>query len=402
MTARLRMTCVTAAVAVACSACTTRGDLTNQFNEIVLQLRQVGAALAAYKTDHAGKLPDRLTNLVSEGYAPSNSLICAADPSHGHEGGKPEAYPNHVIGPQYEETDETGSSLFYEFSSAPCSWYWEGYLQATPQELDRDTNGIVSWAEVKLFQLANGDICNGFKPYPPPFFPVVRCHWCQYPAAAAMSSNGVELTVINLGYDLQTVFASSLQWELDQVGKSTSDPPELRNLRCQWSGANDTLFLDADEIAEFPLWPKMTELTNLSYSLLAPVVEGQSRVYGRIRANVFRWKPRLYSPSNALVLVQLSVDGVAATTKCYRTSVTGTDSMKIAGVSHAAQFNRSIVEWNAITDATYHVDVTTNLFGEWLTNVFSASGSPTRMYYTNDSSESSSLFFRLRVRYNDM
>jgi hypothetical protein len=185
----------------------------SQYERMVAELRTVSAALQKYAKDHNGQLPARLKNLVSQSYLPASALVSSADPSGGKEGGVPDSYSQWT---QSSETDEPGSSYFYEFSEAPCKWDWKSYLGDSPSLADLDTNkdGVASWAEVKNWQLLHGDVVQKPKnwPYTVSRFPVVRCYWYQYPDAY---TNATGRTVLNLAADLQTIFVSQPWWEKD-------------------------------------------------------------------------------------------------------------------------------------------------------------------------------------------
>ena len=189
-------------------------DPATQYDRIVNELRGVGAALQAYARDHGGKLPPKLTALVSGKYLPADGLVSSSDPSGGKEGGVPNSYAEWG---QATETDEDRSSYLYEFSEAPCKWDWTSYLGGRPSVAEADTNkdGSVSWSEVKNWQLLHGDTVQQptNKPYAKNKFPVVRCYWYQYPNAY---TNVTGQCVLNLATDLKTVFISQPQWEKDQ------------------------------------------------------------------------------------------------------------------------------------------------------------------------------------------
>jgi hypothetical protein len=188
-------------------------DAAAQYDRLVQELKVISVALQAYAKDHNGQLPPRLTNLVSQAYLPAGALVSSADPSFGLEGGVPDSYSQWTQSP---ETDEKGSSYFYEFSDAACKWDWKSYLGDTPSATDVDTNrdGTVSWSEVKNWQLLHGDVVQKPKnwPYTISRFPAVRCYWYQYPDAY---TNAAGRTVLNLSADLQTIFVSQPWWEKD-------------------------------------------------------------------------------------------------------------------------------------------------------------------------------------------
>ncbi|MDA3925127.1 MAG: hypothetical protein PF904_10560 [Kiritimatiellae bacterium] len=189
-------------------------DADAQQARIVEEMRALGLALKAYKSDHKGQLPPSLTTLVTEEYIPVSALISCADPSCGKEGGVPDKYAEWG---QAMETDEAGSSYLYEFSGVECKWEWQSYLGGNPSAADMDTNkdGLITWAEVKSWHMAHGDSTQQPKsgPYPANCFPVVRCYWYQYPDA--YTPEATARVVLSLAADLETVFISQAWWEKD-------------------------------------------------------------------------------------------------------------------------------------------------------------------------------------------
>jgi hypothetical protein len=188
-------------------------DAREQRMVITGELRKIGAALRRYADGNDGKLPPKLATLVEKGYLKAADLVSSADPTGGKEGGVPDQY---TAWGQAGETDEPGSSYLYEFSAAPCGWDWKTYVAggATPGKLDLNKDGVVSWAEVKGWQMKHGDsVQQPEGGYPAQAFPVVRCYWYQYPDAYTEdASKGV---VFSLAADLKTVFSSQPWWEKD-------------------------------------------------------------------------------------------------------------------------------------------------------------------------------------------
>ena len=295
-------------------------SLAGDFADAVLKLRAIGAALRLYQGDYGTNAwPGRLTNLVAQGYLTASNLICAADYSGGTQGG----VPDHATPPlsQWPETDEGGSSFFYEFSEAPCNW-WQGYIgdgNATLAEVDLDGNGIVSWGEAKQYQLAHGDVVNPGA-YDPRVLPCVRCFWF-----GAGNTNVVgSPTALNLGADLQTVYASPLQWEL-AADVSPDDPPRLRDVYWAYpSPSEQRIQCQAGKPVEFPLWPVVTDLSNLTYRLTVPVETVQTQIWGSLDQNIFQITPDIYGPSNVYVCVELVREQEFLTNKLYELIVSGT------------------------------------------------------------------------------
>lgn len=222
---RLLFTALTALVLIGCNSTTCSSkkcaepvipfdelDESAQFACIADEMQLIGAALQAYRLDHNNTLPPKLSDLVRLRYITANALISSADPSNGTEGGVPDAYTEWG---QATEADEPGCSYLYEFNAAPCKWDWSGYLAGNPSATDLDTNrdGVVSWAELKSWQLSRGDTVSSLgKPYSPSQFPVLRCYWYRYPKAYEDIS---EKSIVNLAFDLKTIFLSQPWWEKD-------------------------------------------------------------------------------------------------------------------------------------------------------------------------------------------
>lgn len=190
-------------------------ELTATEQRIVIEgeLQMIGNAMQRYAADHKGEFPPSLTTLVKGDYLKASDLISSADPSRGKEGGVPDSYS---AWGQAEATDEPGSSYLYEFSAKPCDWDWKTYLAGdpTPEKLDANKDKVVSWAEVKMWQMKHGDTVQQPQGgYPKNKFPVVRCYWYQYPDA--YTEDATQGIVISLAADLKTVFSSQPWWEKD-------------------------------------------------------------------------------------------------------------------------------------------------------------------------------------------
>ena len=172
--------------------------------ECINNMRQFGTAFELAKTDNNERLPGSLTGLFPDYCDNKKLFLCPIDMSFGKEGGKPPTATD-----QFAETDEAGSSYFYEFSAADCSWDYAGYLGATKQIITGDASGSteVSWNAAKYYQLYNGDASNGNQAYPPDRFPVVRCFWHTYDPDA-----NKDTVIKNLSYTGR-VFESPPQWE---------------------------------------------------------------------------------------------------------------------------------------------------------------------------------------------
>ncbi len=172
-------------------------------------LRQFGIGFEMFKTNNKEMLPGGLTQLYPEYCDDMKVFLCPADVSRGAEGGKPDV----VDDEDWEhETDEPGSSYFYEFSSVACGWGYGSYLgdgSVTDAELDSNGDGTVSWSEAKYYQLYNGDTSQdgGPSPYPPDRFPVVRCFW-----HAVNPDEDRPKIILNLSFSGR-IFESGPEWE---------------------------------------------------------------------------------------------------------------------------------------------------------------------------------------------
>ena len=194
-------------------------------------LRQFSMSLIMYRDDHDGDHVKWLSNLYPDYVQFTNLYVCKSDISYGTDGSKPDD-PTEDIGEPYEETDDTADSsepdrnetiracsYLYEFCAADCSWAWSTYLGADAEDVDRDGGGV-SWGEAKAYQLANGDVPNGNKPYDESSFPIVRCfhHYAEAaykiipPPDSDYDSSTFYPMTINAAY-AGNIFRSTTLWE---------------------------------------------------------------------------------------------------------------------------------------------------------------------------------------------
>lgn len=153
-------------------------------------LHQFSIAITMYRGDHDEHFPGWLSNLFPLYVRKDGVYICKSDTSDGEEGAKPDSLhkemdPSDYEEQQFRETDDTkdhpgganaygrnarieACSYMYELCAADCSW---GPAGAS----DMNGDGIVSWLEVKEHQLRHGDGFNGYEPYDPTIFPIIRC-----------------------------------------------------------------------------------------------------------------------------------------------------------------------------------------------------------------------------------
>lgn len=163
-------------------------------------MRQFAGGFEIFKTNNNELLPGRLTALYPD-YCDNMALfLCPADMTRGKEGGKPD-----IAGEQFVETNETGSSYFYEFSSAKCSWDFSS-IGSPPQVTGDSAATEASWSQVKYYQMNNGD---GFhtSAYPPDRFPVIRCFW----HTVNPDANKPKI-ILNLSFTGR-IFESGPEWE---------------------------------------------------------------------------------------------------------------------------------------------------------------------------------------------
>jgi prepilin-type N-terminal cleavage/methylation domain-containing protein len=214
-------------------------------------LHQFSVALVMYRDDHAGKMPPWLSSLYPA-YMPSNTTeiyLCRSDRSNGTDGSKPEGLgkelpPAEYDDNQFRETDDIAAngspgrntdvsvcSYMYEFCEVACSWDWDWYLgeggtQLSASNVDMNADGMVSWGEVKEYQLHHGDDSNGHVPYEETLFPVVRCfhHYWEREVDAYYEDTTADPPVdtsrrmkqpltINVAY-AGNVYRGPLKWEL--------------------------------------------------------------------------------------------------------------------------------------------------------------------------------------------
>lgn len=183
-------------------------------------LKQFGLAIRTYQMYNDEQLPLWLSNLYPSYVATSMLYICPADSKYrGKEGGKP-PWQTGPSSEQYVETDDfkgsgaagiagnetfaalqndkiEGNSYIYEFCCAKCTWWngsysWPAGLPRDTSQVDRNQDGVVSWYEAKMFELAIVG----------PHTPLVRCFWHTGGAF------GKHDMVINLGYDSQNTYIS--------------------------------------------------------------------------------------------------------------------------------------------------------------------------------------------------
>jgi prepilin-type N-terminal cleavage/methylation domain-containing protein len=171
-------------------------------------------------------------------------FICPSDASKGEDGSKPDSPDfRNIDSNDFAETDDTEDnnhparndditrcSYMYEFSDAECTW-WSGYILgpggslANASQIDADSDGTVTWGEVKVYQQRYGDTSqirpgNTSYGYNANQFPIIRCfhHYedrrvqIEHPDRGTLS----QIRVINAAMSGR-VFLSAPQWEYPLV-----------------------------------------------------------------------------------------------------------------------------------------------------------------------------------------
>ena len=208
-------------------------------------LRQFGAAILVYRSDHGGRNPAWLSSLYPDYVDDKHLFVCRSDEARGVGRTRPvgltvqdsptQNFPETVdnrshparttVGGSYPNgasvaanTAIDACSYFYEFSAAYCNPSW------TCTDLDGD--GKKSWWEYKEYQLANGDAASGNQPYSTSRMPIIRCyhHWNEgrvrgHPDDGGTPTAGVNKSVIqNFAITLNVAYAGNvyvgpLWWE---------------------------------------------------------------------------------------------------------------------------------------------------------------------------------------------
>lgn len=187
-------------------------------------LRQFSMLLIMYRDEHDGTNAPWLSSFFPKEVGEKRTYICRSDRSQGTDG----SIPNDMPVPEekkYHETDDNdvnptpyygrnGSihacSYMYEFSAAPCSWDYDGYVLGI-------SGPGASWAEVKKAQLANGDAFHS-GPYDETLFPIIRCrhHYRERKVRAYNEESPgthMEDLTLNVAY-AGNVFPGPAYWEL--------------------------------------------------------------------------------------------------------------------------------------------------------------------------------------------
>ncbi|MCL2104411.1 MAG: type II secretion system GspH family protein [Kiritimatiellaeota bacterium] len=209
------------------------------------KLRQLGIALAIYRSEHDNRVPDWLSNLYPE-YADDLSLyVCFADGSSpkGSDAPVPPAYLTRISdqGNFYTRTgswdNERGTgptrtlavrycSYCYEFSAAEGTAGWYKGSPLPEHEQDYRTMGQYKRIQMLYGGRDNTSIDGVQLPYPASQIPIVRCchHWKDQsiPGVRGEGQTRIERMpiVLNVAY-AGNVFASTPYWEgMSRLGNS--------------------------------------------------------------------------------------------------------------------------------------------------------------------------------------
>ncbi len=77
--------------------------------------------------------------------------------------------------------------------------------------MDRNGDGVASWAEVKIHQMNNGDEWNQHQPYGETMFPLIRC-FQHHAFKKVQTPSGLQAWTLNVAY-AGNVFEAPMYWE---------------------------------------------------------------------------------------------------------------------------------------------------------------------------------------------
>jgi len=201
------------------------------------KLRQLGVAIAIYRSEHDNRVPDWISNLYPEYVDDRSMYVCFADNEKGRDTPVPQPYLQKILDLQWNfyltsntwDNDRNGvftrnravsrCSYCYEFSASEKSV--SGWYQGVP--LPQHVQGYRTIGEYKQIQMIYGDKNNlspeGIQlPYAASQIPIVRCchHWKDQSVLGRRSSSASQPErmpiVLNVAY-AGNVFASCPYWE---------------------------------------------------------------------------------------------------------------------------------------------------------------------------------------------
>lgn len=194
-------------------------------------LRQIAIAIGLYQQDKQDTFPGRLKELVDMEVTPK-IFLCPFDKTQGTDPFMGRKRPNDIV-PNVPNDNGWGdltrlhtqmqvpTSYCYECSGwrsammlpqGDIDWFWRDNPTQAP------TAGDVSWADAKRHQQKFGNLkadnVTFGAPFPPDFFPLVRCyHHHDWRTVSNQSADRIKkVNNISLNY---SVFASSPYWEID-------------------------------------------------------------------------------------------------------------------------------------------------------------------------------------------
>ena len=156
-------------------------------------MRQLGASILTYRSDHGSSNPPWLSRLYPDYVDDLHLFVCRSDPSHGIGRTRaadltdtdsptqqfPEIIDNAygttigmrkalVPGPANDANlNVNACSYSYEFSAAPSSWVVAGSGASA---------NAITWDANKQFQLLYGDAASSNQPYSSSRMPMIRCY----------------------------------------------------------------------------------------------------------------------------------------------------------------------------------------------------------------------------------
>jgi len=207
------------------------------------KLRQIGIALAIYRSEHDNRVPDWISNLYPE-YVDDRSLyVCFADENKGRDTPVPQTYLRKISDQGNFYTSKatwdnefgtgptrtlavTRCSYCYEFSAAEGAGSWYSGVDLPPHELGFKTIGQYKRIQMLYGDEHNKSIDNVQMPYPASQIPIVRCchHWKDQSVLGAQSDRQSTVArrplILNVAY-AGNVYASPPYWEgMSRLGNS--------------------------------------------------------------------------------------------------------------------------------------------------------------------------------------
>lgn len=174
-------------------------------------LHQIGLAIEMYYQDY-DDYPMWMSNLYKQYLGTDKIFICLTDLYKGNKGhgnpsfpeindippGKipnytPSAFDQNAYA--YRNPNIEANSYSYEFAPTECKWFESSHDQTEISQADINSDGTVTWKEVKIWQSYHG---YGGQ------VPIVRCFWHYY---------NHKQKVLNLAFRDYNVFISGPEWE---------------------------------------------------------------------------------------------------------------------------------------------------------------------------------------------